>query len=239
MRLKSCVFLLSLFSYINICAYENQKVIVLLFGKPGAGKGTYATRLTKDFNFKHISTGELLKDNIKQKTEIGKIVNEYIFKGYFPPDQLMTEMLFDFLNNHDYERIILDGFPRTLMQAEKLWDEYSHQAKILFIYLKASDEIVTGRVLKRLMCDNCKAPYHEVFVKPKMEDVCDFCKHKLYKRQDDQKDVISNRLKVFHEKTAIVVEYFEKIGDFYEINSERDINLIYEEITEIMKKYIK
>ena len=181
-----------------------------MLGPPGSGKGTYASRLTKILGVPHISTGDMVREEIKAQTELGKKIKEYSDRGELVPDEIIISLLAERLEKPDaQEGFILDGFPRTLRQAEAL-EEIS---KIdLVINLNVPDEIIIQRLSNRLICKQCGAIYNRLTLKPKVDGICDICGGELYQREDDKPEVIQERLKVYRKSTEPLIEYYRKKG---------------------------
>ena len=190
----------------------SKKRIVVFFGPPGVGKGTVATRLAEEFQFQFVSSGDLLRDNVKNKTELGSEAKRFMDAGQLVPDGLVTRMVFarlDELNGG----VFLDGFPRTKFQAEE-FNAYAFQKGLvlLVINLEASDGFLMERLSHRLICRNCGAIYHRSNLPPKKEGVCDVCAGALYQREDDRPEVVAKRLTIYHQQSAPLVEYYQKAG---------------------------
>lgn len=183
---------------------------IVMLGPPGAGKGTYASRLTKILGIPHISTGDMVREEIKKQTDLGKRIKEYSDRGILVPDEIIIKLLAERLKKQDCkDGFILDGFPRTINQAEAL----EKIAKIdLVINLEVPDEIIITRLSNRLICDKCGAIYNLLTLKPKKEGICDKCGGKLYQRKDDRPEVIRERLKVYRKQTEPLIEYYTKRG---------------------------
>ncbi len=183
---------------------------IVILGPPGSGKGTYASRLTKILGVPHISTGDMVREEIKAQTELGKKIKEYSDRGELVPDEIIISLLAERLEKPDaQEGFILDGFPRTLRQAEAL-EEIS---KIdLVINLNVPDEIIIQRLSNRLICKQCGAIYNRLTLKPKVDGICDICGGELYQREDDKPEVIQERLKVYRKSTEPLIEYYRKKG---------------------------
>lgn len=179
-----------------------------MLGPPGAGKGTYASRLNVNLGIPHISTGDMVRDEIKAQTELGKKIKQYSDKGELVPDEIIIQLLADRLKRPDCKKgFILDGFPRTINQAESL-DKIS---KIdVAVNLNVPDEIIITRLSNRVTCKKCGAIYNLLTLKPKKEGVCDSCRGDLYQRYDDKPKVIQERLNVYREKTQPLIEYYKK-----------------------------
>jgi adenylate kinase len=181
---------------------------MILLGPPGAGKGTYASRLTAILGIPHISTGDIVRDEIKAQTELGKTIREYSDKGELVPDEIIIRLLTKRLRKPDCERgFILDGFPRTKKQAEAL-DKIS---KIdLVINVNVPDDIIIKRLSNRTVCRRCGTIYNKLTLKPKINNICDECGGELYQREDDKPEVIQERLNVYRKKTEPLIEYYKK-----------------------------
>jgi len=188
---------------------------LVLLGPPGSGKGTYAQRIGPKLGIPHISTGDMFRENIKNKTELGKKAKEYIDKGELVPDEITIEMLKQRLEQDDAKNgFILDGFPRTTTQAEAL-DKITKIDAV--INLVVPDEVVIARLSSRRQCKKCGKIYNVLFLKPKKEGVCDVCGGELYQREDDKPEVIKERLKVYTKNTAPLIEYYKKKGVIIDI----------------------
>lgn len=181
---------------------------IILLGPPGAGKGTYASRLTPILKLPHISSGDMVRDEIKAQTELGKLMKEYSDKGKLGPDEIMIKILAKRLRKPDCKKgCILDGFPRTIKQAEAL----ERIMKIdLVINLNVPDQIIIKRLSNRLTCKKCGTIYNKLTLKPKKENICDQCGGELYEREDDKPKVIQERLSVYRKKTEPLIEHYKK-----------------------------
>lgn len=185
-------------------------MIVVLLGPPGSGKGTYASILTGRLGVPHVSTGDLVREEIRAGTKVGRMIEEYNRRGELVPDEVILELLKKRISKPDCsEGFILDGFPRTLRQAEAL----EGMAKVdVVVNLDVPDEIIVDRLSSRLICRNCGAIYNERTLKPKRPGVCDKCGGPLYKREDDKPNVVRERLKVYREKTKPLIDFYERRG---------------------------
>ena len=181
---------------------------IILLGPPGAGKGTYASRLTPILKLPHISSGDMVRDEIKAQTELGKLMKEYSDKGKLGPDEIMIKILAKRLRKPDCKKgCILDGFPRTIKQAEAL----EKIVKIdLVINLNVPDDIIITRLSNRLTCKKCGTIYNKLTLKPKRDNICDKCGGELYQREDDKPEVIQERLNVYRKKTEPLIECYKK-----------------------------
>lgn len=191
---------------------EMQRVIVML-GAPGAGKGTVAVKLSKELNLPHISTGDLFRANIGGKTELGAKAKGYMDKGELVPDELVLDMLFARVQDPDCAKgYILDGFPRTLNQAEALTDRLKGKAELLALSIEVAEEQLVSRIVNRRVCKECGAPFHLRFNPPAKEGECDQCKGELYQRDDDTEAVVTKRIAVYHKQTEPVETFYRAKG---------------------------
>lgn len=181
---------------------------IILLGPPGSGKGTYASRLTVKLGVPHISTGDIVRAEIKAQTRLGKRIKEYSDRGELVPDDVITNLLEKRLGKSDCkEGFILDGYPRTIAQAEAL----EGITKInLVINLNVPDDIIIKRLSNRLVCRKCGAIYNRLTLPPKIDNVCDKCGGELYTREDDQPEVVQRRLDVYRKQTAPLMEYYKR-----------------------------
>ena len=187
-----------------------SETVVIFLGPPGAGKGTQAVRIAEHYSIPQISTGDLFRENIRNDTPLGQKAKSYIEKGELSPDSLVLAMLFDRIAQDDCKcGYLLDGFPRTLPQAEAL-DAHIQDKPLVVIDLDVPDELIVDRITGRLVCSECGTPYHVTAMPPKEEDICDRCGGTLIHRKDDTKEVVVKRLEVFHKQTAPLRDYYKK-----------------------------
>jgi adenylate kinase len=213
-----------------------MKAIIFL-GPPGAGKGTHAKEISSILNIPHISTGDIFRDAIKNQTELGMKVKEFLDSGKLVPDELVWEVVKDRLNVEDCKNgFILDGFPRTILQAELL-DKYlkGKNADLKVIYLDASDDLVIKRLSSRRVCKNCGAIYNLISMPPKKEGICDICGGELYQRSDDYPDVIKKRLETYYKETQPLIDYYKNRGVMYTISAEKEREGVLQEILKVVK----
>ena len=207
--------------------------VVVLFGAPGSGKGTQAEQICQQFELKHIATGDLFRENLKNETELGKLAKTYMDKGELVPDDVTAAMLRDRLERPDTKGgIILDGFPRTLPQAEALQEIVDGLGRKLngVLYIKVSDEELVSRLAGRWICRNCQTPFHTKFKPPAREGVCDVCGGELYQRDDDKPDTVRARLKTFHNQTAPLIDYYTEAGLLTEVDGEGEVAAVAERV---------
>ncbi len=213
--------------------------IIVMLGAPGSGKGTQAVRISKEFTIPHISTGDLFRENLKNKTPLGKQVRGYMDSGRLVPDELVLAMLFDRISNPDCKNgYLLDGFPRTIPQAEALdsflADQKSDKA-VKVINLKCSDESVVKRISGRLTCKSCGHVYNSYFSPPKIEGHCDICNSSLIQRPDDQKQVVEERLRVYKNQTEPLIEFYKNKHLLKNIEGENNTDVVYQDILKVLK----
>jgi adenylate kinase len=211
---------------------------VILLGAPGAGKGTQAAEVAKEMKLAHIATGDMFREAQKKGTVLGLKAKEYMEKGQLVPDEITVAMLLERISAPDCQKgVILDGFPRTLAQAEALDKALAKQSKGIdkVVYIRVSEEELMKRLGGRWICRGCQTPYHEIASPPKKAGVCDKCGGELYQRADDNPVTIKERLKVFFAQTAPLIDYYEKTGKLAEINGEGDVDAIRKRILDALK----
>jgi adenylate kinase len=198
-------------------------VRIILLGPPGAGKGTQAKRLVDRYGLPWISTGDIFRDQIAKETPLGLQAKEFVDRGEYVPDEITTTMVLERLEEPDaHEGFILDGFPRTVPQAQSLERALAAAGRPLDAVLnfKISDQVAVKRLTARLVCPNCKRSYNREFKPPRVEGVCDVCGHDLNSRSDDDEATIMRRLEVYHRETKPLVLYFWERGLLRDIDSE-------------------
>jgi len=183
--------------------------VVILLGPPGAGKGTQAVRLSGRLSLPHISTGDLFRENLSQGTDLGARAKEFMESGRLVPDELVVDMLFDRVGREDCSQgYLLDGFPRTVAQAEELGRRLGDGTPVTVVNLDVPDEVIVERAGGRLLCRACGNIQHLKYSPPAQEGVCDACGGELYQRDDDKPEVVRQRLTVYHEQTQPVVDWY-------------------------------
>lgn len=184
---------------------------IIMLGAPGAGKGTQAKKIAEKYAIPHISTGDIFRANLKAGTELGKKAKEYMDAGALVPDELTVDLVMDRISKDDcVNGYILDGFPRTIHQAEKLTEALSATGGEIdhAITVDVPDAVIIDRMAGRRMCSNCGASYHMVNIPTKMEGICDQCGTELIVRNDDKPETVKKRLAVYHEQTKPVIHYY-------------------------------
>lgn len=210
---------------------------IIMLGAPGAGKGTQAKMIADKYQIPHISTGDIFRANIKNGTELGREAKTYMDKGELVPDELTVRILLDRVAQPDCEKgYVLDGFPRTIPQAEVLDQELTKRnEKIDYaINVEVPDENIVRRMSGRRACVSCGATYHMVHIPPKKEGVCDKCGNELILRDDDKEDTVKNRLGVYHDQTQPLIEYYSGKGVLHSVDGTIDMMDVFKSITDIL-----
>ena len=213
-------------------------MVIVMLGAPGAGKGTQADLICAEYNIPHISTGDIFRANIKNGTELGKRAKAYMDKGELVPDQLTVEILLDRVAQDDCkEGYVLDGFPRTIPQAEVLDDALGKlSAKVDHaINVDVPDDAIVARMSGRRSCPDCGTVYHIVYNKPAKDGTCDKCGASLVQREDDAEETVRNRLKVYHDQTAPLIDFYEKKGALKTVDGTQDMKQVTDNIFAILK----
>jgi adenylate kinase len=211
----------------------DQRVVILL-GPPGSGKGTQAAGLSRHLEIPHLSTGDLFRENISKGTDLGKKAKEYMDLGKLVPDEIVLNMLFERVKQADCKSgYLLDGFPRTMPQAEALDAKLSGKAIIIAINLDVSDDLIIKRIEGRSSCKNCGAIYNKYFSPSKQPGRCDRCGGDLQHRNDDKEEVVKERLSVYHQQTEPLVEYYSKKGLLENVNGERSPEIVANDLVKI------
>lgn len=208
---------------------------IVLLGAPGAGKGTNAKRITKEFNIPHISTGDMFREAIKNHTKLGEEASSYMQKGLLVPDSITIGLVRERLAKDDCkEGFLLDGFPRNISQAEAL-DEIGKSLDRPINYvidISVPESVLKDRICGRRVCKVCGAPYHITNMKTKKADVCDFCGGELIQRKDDNEEALKVRLNEYHKQTEPLIKYYKEI--LHTVDGTKDLDELLEDIKKII-----
>ncbi|MBR3281359.1 MAG: adenylate kinase [Clostridia bacterium] len=203
---------------------------IIILGAPGSGKGSQCKWITRDYNVPHISTGDIFRKNISEGTELGNKAKEYMDKGLLVPDELVIDLLTSRLDEPDCVEngFLLDGFPRTLSQAEALSNYLTSKGIAIdrVINIDVDDSEIMSRALNRRTCSNpeCKEIYNLRDNPPKVEGICDKCGSPLFVRDDDNEETVANRLRVYHEQTEPLIKYYEEAGVLRTVKGQKEFN---------------
>ncbi len=209
---------------------------LVLLGPPGAGKGTQAKLLAAKFNIPHISTGDILREEMKEKSPLGNKVAEFVTGGELVPDDIVVEVVGSRLVKPDAKNgFILDGFPRTLDQAEELNKALSilNISIDLVLYFATSSQVSIKRLSGRRVCKQCKVNFHTTNMPPKKEGICDFCGSKLFLRDDDKEETVIRRLKVYQEQTANLINFYINNGSLRKVSGDLDAEEVNKQLLEL------
>ncbi len=211
---------------------------LVLMGLPGAGKGTQADLIIKDFNIPHISTGDIFRAAIKNQTEMGKKAKSYIDAGNLVPDEVVNGIVAERLAQDDTTKgFMLDGFPRNLVQAKalnKMLEDDGRQLDAV-INIHVAPDVLVDRLSARFMCKNCGASYNRLYHKPKVEGTCDVCGgHEFFQRDDDKPATVKNRLDVNIKLNTPLVDFYKNQGILHNINGEQSIEDVYKDVREVL-----
>jgi len=212
---------------------------IILLGPPGAGKGTQAKKIAENYKVPHISTGDILRENISNNTPLGIKARSYMSRGELVPDELLITIIKERLSRQDCTNgFLLDGYPRTIPQADALHMILTESNRNIDVVLNidVDDEELIKRLSGRRMC-KCGASYHVIFNLPEKDGVCNLCKGKLYQREDDKEEAIKNRLIVYKKQTQPLIEYYNDKGLIRTIDGGQEILMIFEDIKKVLEQY--
>lgn len=210
---------------------------VIMLGAPGAGKGTQAKKIAAKYQVPHISTGDIFRKNMKEKTALGTEAKKYIDQGLLVPDDITIGMLMDRIKEGDCkDGYILDGFPRTIPQAESLTAALSsmNEAVDYAINVDVPDEHIVSRMSGRRACLSCGATYHIVYKPTKQDEICDVCGEQLVLREDDKPETVQKRLKVYHEQTEPLIKYYAEAGVLADIDGTQSMEQVFHDIVSVL-----
>jgi len=210
---------------------------IVMLGAPGAGKGTQADRIAEKYGIPHISTGDIFRANIKEGTELGKKAKSYMDQGLLVPDSLTIDLLMDRIAQADCKNgYILDGFPRTIPQAESLTRALAEKGEKLdyAVNVDVPDENIVNRMGGRRACLKCGATYHIAYAAPKAEGICDKCGAGLFRRDDDKPETVQKRLTVYHDQTQPLIEYYEAEKILATVDGTQDMERVFQDIIAVL-----
>ena len=210
---------------------------IIMLGAPGAGKGTQAKMIAEKYSIPHVSTGDIFRANIKDQTELGMEAKKYMDQGLLVPDELTVKILLDRVAKDDCKNgYVLDGFPRTIPQAEVLDEAVSelNESIDFAINVDVKDENIVKRMSGRRACLKCGATYHIEHIPPKKEGICDKCGSELVLRDDDKPETVQKRLNVYHEQTQPLIDYYNKKGILKEVDGSQDMKDVFSAIVAIL-----
>ena len=210
---------------------------IIMLGAPGAGKGTQAKQIADKYSIPHISTGDIFRANIKNGTELGKKAKTYMDQGALVPDELTCDLVMDRIQQDDCKNgFVLDGFPRTIPQAEALDAALGkiNEKMDYAIDVDVPDENIVNRMSGRRACLNCGATYHLISIPPKVEGICDRCGSEIVLREDDKPETVQKRLKVYHEQTQPLIDYYKNQGILKSVDGTQPMDEVFKAIVTIL-----
>lgn len=212
---------------------------IIMLGAPGAGKGTQAALISEKYNIPHISTGDIFRANIRNGTELGRKAKAYIESGALVPDELTCDLVVDRIGKEDCKNgYILDGFPRTIPQANAL-DEALEKMNTSIDYaidVEVPDESIVKRMGGRRACLNCGAVYHIVYNPPKKDGICDECGQRLIQRDDDKPETVQKRLDVYHAQTQPLIDYYKEKNILHSVDGTQEMDHVFRDIQEFLDR---
>jgi len=211
---------------------------IILLGPPGAGKGTQAKVLAEKLSVAHVSTGDILRQNVKEETALGREAKDYMERGLLVPDELMAKMLKERFSYPDVKKgFILDGYPRNLAQAKTLEEIFTIQGidTDWVVYLDSSESVIIQRLSGRLVCSKCGANFHKENMPPEKEGICDKCGGSLYQRSDDKVETIKKRLEVYKNESADLIEYYKNKNKLHRLDADFEAGVVLSQIIALAK----
>lgn len=209
---------------------------IILLGAPGSGKGTQATLIEKEYGFPKISTGDLLRQAVADETPLGKRAEEEMKKGGLVRDEIVVELVRGRINKEDCRQgYVLDGFPRNILQAQRLEEMNSQQPEIV-IEIRVPEEVLIARLSARRICPQCDSIYHLLSSKPKKKGVCDSCGAELIQREDDRPEVIRERLRVYHRETEPLINYYLEQEKLFRVDGSGEVKEVFKSISSVLKE---
>jgi len=215
---------------------------IIILGAPGAGKGTQADILSQEMDLPHIASGDLFRQALEKKTEVGILAKSYMDKGELVPDEITIKMILERINQADcVSGCLFDGFPRTLHQAKVLDKVLKEQEKSIdkAVYIEVPNEELVKRLSGRWLCRTCQTPYHIINSPPKTPGKCDKCGGELYQRSDDREETVRDRLNIFFAQTVPILDYYEKQNKLIRVNGNLGMQAVAKEIISALKVDVK
>ena len=215
---------------------------IIMLGAPGAGKGTQADILSQEMDLPHIASGDLFRQALEERTEVGLLAKSYMDKGELVPDEITIKMILERINQPDCTSgCLLDGFPRTLQQAKVLDEALKEQGKSIdkAIYIEVPNEELVKRLSGRWLCRTCQTPYHIINSPPKTPGKCDKCGGELYQRSDDREETVKDRLNIFFAQTVPILDYYKKQNKLIRVNGNLGMQGVAREIISALKAGVK
>lgn len=210
---------------------------LVFIGPPGVGKGTYAAAVKERYGIPHISTGDIFREEVRKGSDLGAKVKQYLDKGLLVPDELVIEVVKKRLSEDDCKNgFILDGFPRTLLQAEALENFAPPDLVLNFI---ASEEVIIERISGRRVCSVCGAIYHVKYMPPKFPGICDKCGGPLIQRKDDRPEVVKERLKIFHDQFSPIIRFYEQRGRLVTVEANEQADVVVPRVLKVIEEYFQ
>lgn len=217
---------------------NSSSFVIILLGPPGSGKGTQAKRLSQDYHIPQISTGDLFREHMAAQTPIGQKAKSYIQAGHLVPDEVVLGMLFERIDQRDCAKgYLLDGFPRTIPQADQLAQHQSMKTKLFVLCFEVPDEEIVKRAAGRLVCRQCGTIYNRDISPPVHENICDKCGGEVYRRMDDEPEVVRKRLSVYHAQTRPLIEYYDKLGLLTIFDGNQPPDVVHAELKRFIDAY--